>query len=490
MIIYVMIFLGSALMVYNIYGFIRYAIDIQKDSKWGKEKRILYIPIILLIFFLFGYIFVGVFGNPDLMMAGILFGGSVFVFIMYRVIRRITQQIQEKEHLETELRTAEQSSVAKTRFLASISHEMRTPLNVIMGMQKLAISNPDLPEETRTQLDNIGLSAEHLLSLINYILDLNYIESGELSLKNEGFIMSRVIKQIVIIGRSSCKEKGITWNMIGEAPETAAYLGDDTRLKQILFCVLDNAVKYTESGGSITFTVDKKEYVPDVSTYTFIVEDTGIGIDPDFLPKIFDTFSQEDTSSTTSYSGIGLGLAVAKNITELMGGSISAESEKGKGTKMTIVIPFTEAEEAEEKHGDDTEEVSLEGRRILIVEDIEINAEIVTDLLELEGAECELAQNGQIAVDMISESPEGYYDAILMDLRMPVMDGFEAVRRIRDLDRKDTATVPIIALTANAFEEDVDKALNVGMNMHLAKPVDADLLYGTLKRLIGRSQNE
>jgi CheY-like chemotaxis protein len=223
-------------------------------------------------------------------------------------------------------------------------------------------------------------------------------------------------------------------------------------------------------------------------TLTFTVSDTGIGIDPEFMPSMFEAFTQEDDSFTRAYGGSGLGLAVAKKSVELMGGTISAESEKGKGSVFTIVLPL---EYVSDEGGQiELEDIDLAGRRVLVVEDIPENAEIIMDLLDLEDVESEHAENGQIALDMFSQASEGYYDAILMDLRMPIMDGLESSRRIRALDRPDAKTIPIIAVTANAFDSDVKATMEAGMNAHLAKPADSDLLYETLRQQIAKAEHQ
>jgi len=276
--------------------------------------------------------------------------------------------------------------------------------------------------------------------------------------------------------------------------------GDELLLKQALMNVLDNAVKYTAAPGDVIFSVKMIRSDNEACVIMFIVNDTGIGISREFLPKVFDIFSQEDGSFTNRYGGSGMGLAVTKQKVELMNGDITAESEQGVGSTFTIDIPFYIAEEEEAKKalngeasGGENEavpEISLEGCRILIVEDLDENAEIVADLLELEGAESEHAENGYIALGMCERSKPGYYDAILMDLRMPVMDGLESTRSIRSLPREDAKTIPIIALSANAFETDRQNSADAGMNAHLVKPIDSDLLYQTLRIWIAKTKIE
>jgi len=482
--IYAMVYLGSLLMVYNIICFARYTRYVKGLNNWGGRNCILYIPIILLILFLAGYLIIGVFGKPDIIVAAILFGGSVFVFVMYLLLRTITQRILESEQMQAKLMAAEESNRVKSGFLASMSHEMRTPVNVILGQDSIALMDQSLTTETRDHLEKIGYSGRYLLGLINNVLDLNHLEKGSLVVKNEEFYFMEAILEVSAMINSLCETKGLTYQMTISDEAVGYYMGDAVQIEQVLFRILQNAVKYTEVPGKITFTVEAEAENNGRKNLKFIIADTGIGIDEEFLPKLFDVFEQED-SSFTNRGGSGLSLAVTKKVLELMGGTISVKSKKNIGSIFAIDLPL-EVVHKEEENAAPGQETSLAGRRILIVEDIPENAEIVADLLELEDAETELAENGQIGLDMFTQSPLFYYDAILMDLRMPVMDGLEATRRIRALERKDAGIVPIIALTANAFEEDIKNSLNAGMNVHLAKPTDADLLYTTLKTEIGK----
>ncbi len=482
-VIYGMVFLGAALMVYNIYGFLRFARSIRNQKAFQTNSFILYVPIILLVLFLLGYLVVGFFGSPDLIMAGILFGGSIFVFIMYLLLSGITRRILANEQLEAKLLAAEEADRAKSRFLASISHEMRTPMNVILGLDSAALRSGDLAPDTRDKLEKIGQSGQHLLGLINNILNMNHIGGGAMQIAHDPFSLAESLEQLDAMVQALCDEKGLTYRTVLRDGAFDRYLGDATRLRQVLLSILENAVKYTDAPGTVTLSVGADGEENGLRTLRFAVSDTGIGIDRDFLPKIFDVFAQEDGSSTTRFGGTGVSLAVTKNIVELMGGTITVESEKNVGSTFTVTLHLCPAP-ADETPAEAPEGGSLEGRHILVVEDLDENAEIVQDLLELEGAESERAENGQAALEMFEQAAPGTYDAILMDLRMPVMDGLEATRRIRALPRADAKTIPIIALTANAFESDVRASMDAGMNAHLAKPTDTDCLYSTLKRLI------
>ncbi len=494
LLVYAMVYLGSALMVYNIYGFVRFTRSIQETEDWGIERRILYLPIVLLVFFLIGYLVVGVFGNPDLIVSGILFGGSIFVYVMYRFLDHVTRRIIESERLEAELLAAEKSNEAKSSFLATMSHELRTPLNVILGLSGIALKDPMVPVQTHEQLQKISWSARHMLGLVNNILDINRIEAGKLLIKNEEFCMREAINQINTIAQTQCEQKGLEYSLRVDEGVATYYVGDDIQLKEVLLSIIDNAVKYTDTPGKVSLHIEAEpfdqELGPNAVTQTvrFSISDTGVGMEQDFIPRVFEAFSKEDASSTARYGGGGLSLSVAKSVVEAMSGSIMVESGKNEGSTFTVELPLVRVEKSEHQDvvvADHQELADLEGRRILIVEDIEENAEIVADLLELEGVESDRAENGQVAVEMMAKSPLNYYDAVLMDLRMPVMDGLEATRQIRKLDRPDAQTVPIIALTANAFENDVHQSLGAGMNAHLAKPADADMLYATLRHVIG-----
>ncbi|MDO5701911.1 MAG: ATP-binding protein [Lachnospiraceae bacterium] len=483
-----MVLLGSMLMVYNIYGFIKFASTVGNKEKWWEESNILRIPIVLLILFLLGYLIVGLLGKPDIVVSLILLGGSILVFVMYLMLSGVTKRIKESDRLEAELMAAEQSSRARTSFLASMSHEMRTPMNVILGLSDIALKKPDLSPDTRDHLIKISRSGKHLLDTINNILELQDIDSEEMAVRHEEFSLDEMTGQISAIVGTLCEEKGLTY--IAEVAEGArgSYMGDAVLLKQALMEMTDNAVKYTDAPGKVTFSAEPVSENGDKKTIRFSISDTGIGIKPEFMPKVFDLFSQEDSTSTTRFGGSGLGLAVAKKIITRLGGQIEAASDPGAGTVFTVTVPLEvslreNAEEpVDELNADETEE--LAGCRILVVDDIDENAEIEAELLELEGAESDRAENGQVAVTMFRESKPFYYDAILMDLRMPVMDGMDAARAIRGLDREDAGIVPIIAVTANTHESDIKGTVSAGMNMHLAKPVDADLMYETLKEKI------
>ena len=400
---------------------------------------------------------------------------------------------RQRESLSAALKEANQANKAKTAFLSNMSHEIRTPMNAIIGLDRIVLSDPGISETTREHVEKIGLSAQHLLSIINDILDMSRIESGHMTLKTEEFSFAGTLSQVNTIISDQCRDKGIEYEcrVIGAVDDY--YIGDDIKLRQIMINILGNAVKFTPKGGSVRFTVENIARFDGKSTLRFIISDTGIGMSREYLPKLFDAFSQEDSSSTNRFGSTGLGMAITKNYVELMNGTITAESEKHKGTTFTVTVTLIdcgrkriEEEEAhkEENSAQASNEAGLEGRRVLLAEDVTVNAEIMTMVLSMRKMQAEHAENGRIAVEMFEEHEEGYYDAVLMDIRMPEMDGLEATRRIRAMNRIDAKTIPIIALTANAFDEDVRNSMQAGLSAHLSKPVDPDLLFETLEKFL------
>ena len=530
------------------------------------------------------------------------------------------ENLRQQKAIVDALTVAEQASRAKTAFLSNMSHEIRTPMNAIIGLNSLALRNESLPDETREYLEKIGDSAQHLLGLVNDILDMSRIESGRIVLRKEEFSFRSMLEQINTMVMSQCSEKGLKYECRVLGGVSDYYIGDDMKLKQVLINILSNAIKFTDAPGSVTLDVERIGAFREQSTLKFVISDTGIGIDQGFISKIFEPFTQENSSRSSKYGSTGLGLAITRSIVKLMNGEISVRSEKGKGSEFTVVIslrncqhqgPATryirpkdmlvlvvDDEEIAAEHArlvldevgikadtcqtgeealrmlevqhakhnpynlvlldwkmpemdgldvareirkrydsettviiltsfnwdeimdealhigvdsflakplfasnviDEFERIArknnlglfkekkraeLKGKRILLAEDIFINAEIMKQLIEMKEAEIDHAENGRIAVDMFAESAVGFYDAILMDIRMPEMDGLEAAQTIRAMDRPDAKSIPIVAMTANAFDEDVQRSLQVGMNAHLSKPVEPDALFETLETLI------
>ena len=529
---------------------------------------------------------------------------------------------QQSEALSDALNTAQEANKAKTTFLSNMSHEIRTPMNAIIGLDNIALNDPETPEKTKGYLIKIGESADHLLTLINDILDMSRIESGRMVLKQEEFSFLKLIEAINTLFSTQCQEKGLDYQCHINSEISDYYIGDSTKLRQILINIIGNAVKFTPEGGKVELDIERKAQYDNKSTICFTIKDNGIGMSKEYLPHIFDTFSQEDSSNTSKYGSSGLGLAITKNIVEMMNGDIEVESEKGKGTTFYVTITLNDVEKAAEEKNieeirpdqlttlvvdddpiacehakivlgksgircdtalsgkeaiemvslhharrkpydlilvdwqmpeldgvetarrireiigkesaiiiltayrwDDvyeeairagvdsfiskplfassvieeyqsasrrkkeegkaeTKKADLSGKKILLAEDVQINAEIMMMLLKTRNMEVDLAENGKIAVEMFEKQPEGHYDAILMDVRMPEMDGLEATQKIRSMQRKDAKDIPIIALTANAFDEDVQRSMQAGLNAHLSKPVQPEVLFETLESLI------
>lgn len=529
--------------------------------------------------------------------------------------------LEKNQALSDALKIAEEASKAKTVFLSNMSHEIRTPMNAIIGLDNLALNEEDLSDTTRDYLEKIGGSAQHLLSLINDILDMSRIESGRMTLRNEEFAFSKLMEQVNTIFSGQCRDKGLDYSCNVKGHIDDYYIGDSTKLRQVLINILGNAVKFTPEGGRVDFHVEKTGGFDNRSTLKFVIADTGIGMSKDYIPKIFETFSQEDEKATNKYGSSGLGMAITKSIVEMMNGNIEVQSEKGVGTTFIVTVTLLDSEREHVSDGVDVEikpeemtvlvidddpvacdhaklvlgkvgvsaetassgkealemvklrharmepynlivvdwqmpemdgvettrqirseigdasaiiiltaynwddildeataagvdsfiskplftgnlleefgnalkkkaagsgekKADLNGRRILVAEDIEINAQILMNVLEMRNIKSEHAANGRIAVDMFKNNPEGYYDAILMDMRMPELDGLQATELIRDIDRPDAKTIPIIALTANAFDEDVQRSLQAGLNAHLSKPIEPAVLFETLENLL------
>ena len=530
------------------------------------------------------------------------------------------ESMAKNRALKDALAAAEEANKAKTAFLSNMSHEIRTPMNAIIGLNSLALRDEALQPGTREYLEKIGQSARHLLGLINDILDMSRIESGRMMLRKEEFSFSAILEQINTMVMSQCSDKGLSYECRINGHVDDYYIGDDMKLKQVLINILSNAIKFTDAPGSVTMTVEKTASFGDQSTLKFKVKDTGIGMDKAFIPKIFDSFSQENSGRSNKFGSTGLGMAITKSIVEMMNGAISVESEKGVGSEFTVVVTLKNAErrnsgdsafsakdmrvlivdddpiacehaklalnevgiqadtclkgsealemmelrhakqdpynlaildwkmpgmdgldvtrEIRKRYSHETtviiltaynwdditdealqagvdsfiakplfannviaefqsamkrnaisekqrdQKADLTGRRVLLAEDVQVNAEIMMMVLQMRQIEADLAENGRIAVEKFADHPAGYYDAILMDMRMPEMDGLEATQQIRAMAREDAKSIPIIALTANAFDEDVQRSMQAGLNAHLSKPVQPDILFETLESLV------
>ena len=389
--------------------------------------------------------------------------------------------------VEAALEVAEKASQAKTDFLSNMSHDIRTPMNAIIGITTLMKNELHQPEKLADHLDKLETSGRLLLSIINDILDMSRIESGKTTLSVEPMHLSQQLDQLSTMIRAQASEKAQTFT-VSTHLRHENLLADPTRLNQVLMNILSNAVKYTPRGGHIRFEVDELPRNEHYAKYRFVVQDDGIGMSEAYQKTLFDPFTREERSGTNKVQGTGLGMAITKNIVDLMGGSISVESATGKGTRFEVVLEFpidTEADAAPKAQAlpEEPEDVSpLCGMNFLCAEDNAINAEILELLLESKGAHCKICPNGQELVDAFASVKPGEYDMILMDVQMPVMDGLEAARRIRSSENPLGQVIPILAMTANAFLEDMQKSKEAGMDEHLSKPVDIDALEQTVKR--------
>ena len=481
--LYLMIYAGSALMAYNIYGYVCFSRDVRKHGNWDQEHRLFYIPIWLLVLFFIGYLIAGFFGKPDLVMAGILFGGSIFVFVMLLLIRRTFDRIQENEQLEVRLAAAEEASKAKTFFLSNMSHDIRTPLNAIIGYTTLANREGVAYEDKSGYIDKIETASRQLLEIVNDVLDMSRIESGKFSLEPTCVNLENCIREACDLVRIQLEAKKIDFSVSCDISHKWV-LCDKVMLDRALMNLLCNAGKFTDENGKVSLRLKELAGNDKTGRYEIHIKDTGIGMSPEFAERLFVPFERERTSTVSRIQGTGLGLAITKSIVDMMGGSITVETEKGKGTEFTVTVDFPLTEPEEEICSCEEEVISFEGMRALLVEDNMINMEIAQMLLKQAGFLIETAENGKIALEMTAASEPGYYDVILMDIQMPVMDGYKATQAIRRLPDPGLAGVPIIAMTANAFQEDIKKAEEVGMNGHIAKPLDIPGMKATLQQVL------
>lgn len=388
------------------------------------------------------------------------------------------------KRLKNSVRDAQTANDAKTDFLSRMSHDIRTPINVITGMTDLALSEHN-PPQTDAYLTNIQASNRFLLGLVNDILDMNKVESGKMELHPRPYTYAEFHTYINAVIAPLCAEKSIHFiTQIND--KSVTLIADSLRLNQILFNLLSNAVKFTDTGGHIRLVTTVTPIAGGRATVDFLVEDDGIGMSQAFQDKMFDAFSQERNAATQSIQGTGLGLAIVKSLVELMGGTIRVESRLHVGTTFFVHLETARTADAAANVPKPADAALLSGKRMLLCEDHPLNAQIMVRLLARKAVEVDVAENGQRGLELFSGAPEGHYDAILMDIRMPVMDGLNATRAIRTLGqaRHDAREIPIIALTANAFDADVQNCLDAGMNAHLAKPIEPELLYATLSEML------
>ena len=400
------------------------------------------------------------------------------------------KKLKKAKNITTEaLQTAENANKAKTDFLSNMSHDIRTPMNAIIGMTSLIRHDAGNKAKVIEYADKIDISSQHLLGIINNVLDMSKIEAGKTVFKYTDFSILDFITELNTIFHSQIDEKNQTLTIIKENIRHEWVNGDQVHLMQIFSNLVSNAVKYTQEGGKIQFLVEECETKSSVyAKYRFLVSDNGMGMSADFKDTIFDAFTRAESSMTNKIQGTGLGMAITKNLVEAMGGTIDVESELGQGSCFEVLIDLRIAEDrfvssAEQAEKDEPAGNVLKGMRFLCAEDNELNAEILMELLKIEGAECTICENGKRVLEAFEQSAPGDYDMILMDVQMPVMNGYEATKAIRRSSHELAKTIPIIAMTANAFSEDIQHSLAAGMNAHVSKPVEMKVLEKTIRSI-------
>ena len=406
--------------------------------------------------------------------------------VFYLISSKKHRERQYEAELEKSAEQAKNANEAKTRFLFNMSHDIRTPMNAIVGFSGLLEKNLQNERKAKEYLEKIQSSSNLLLRIINQVLEMARIESGTAVLQLKAEDMDALFHRVNTVFEEDVRKKNLQYHAVLDVRHHYVVC-DQTKLQEIMLNIISNAIKYTPEGHSIYVEVHEAvSENPSKIRYIFSCEDTGIGMSEEYLPHIYEEFSREHSTTENKVPGTGLGLPIIKSMIELMGGSIQVESRQGIGTKFTIDLSFDMALKEEVYGSEDTIESSaihtIKGKRILLVEDNELNAEIAKTVLEDIGALITRAENGQQALELFKEKPAGTFDVILMDLMMPVMDGYTATRKIRELERSDAKTVPIIAMTANAFEEDKKMALASGMNDHVAKPIDMNVLLPTIMK--------
>ena len=400
------------------------------------------------------------------------------------------KKLKKAKNITTEaLQTAENANKAKTDFLSNMSHDIRTPMNAIIGMTSLIRHDAGNKAKVIEYADKIDISSQHLLGIINNVLDMSKIEAGKTVFKYTDFSILDFITELNTIFHSQIDEKNQTLTIIKENIRHEWVNGDQVHLMQIFSNLVSNAVKYTQEGGKIQFLVEECETKSSVyAKYRFLVSDNGMGMSADFKDTIFDAFTRAESSMTNKIQGTGLGMAITKNLVEAMGGTIDVESELSQGSCFEVLIDLRIAEDrfvssTEQAEKDEPAGNVLKGMRFLCAEDNELNAEILMELLKIEGAECTICENGKRVLEAFEQSAPGDYDMILMDVQMPVMNGYEATKAIRRSSHELAKTIPIIAMTANAFSEDIQHSLAAGMNAHVSKPVEMKVLEKTIRSI-------
>ena len=424
-----------------------------------------------------------------------IFGSIVSVLVAillsmgyWQIILRREKEAVYAKQIEKVATEAQHANQAKTRFLFNMSHDIRTPMNAIIGYTQLLENNLDNKKQALDYISKLKSSSTILLSLINYILEMTQIESGKLDLKKEIGDLDDLVKNINVVVEPLIKEKKLHYSYHLEIKHHHI-ICDKTKLREIVLNILSNAIKYTPEGGNVELLIQEISFENNKVKYHFIIIDNRIGMKEDFLPHIFEEFAREKTSTESKVPGVGLGLPIVKSLIDMMNGTIQVESKLNKGTKFTVELSFLTSLQVENVNERNTSTLDFSGKHILLVEDNELNAEIGIELLNTFKVIIDLAKNGEECIKILEKMQEGYYDLILMDIQMPIMDGYEATKIIRSFNNKN-AQIPIIAMTANAFEEDRKHALQLGMNEHLAKPVDIEKLKDVLTKYFNHEKRE
>lgn len=415
-------------------------------------------------------------------------------FVVENINAKRQRELEARETLEKAYEAANRANASKSMFLNSMSHDIRTPMNAIAGFAMIASSHLDDRERVEDCISKITASSNHLLAIINEVLDMSRIESGKMRLQLQNVYLPEMMSQFIdmVQGQAGMKGLEICCDITGIVHKTV--YADEGKIHRVLLNLVGNAIKFTPRGGRIQIRMTETETAcGECRNYLLSVKDTGIGMSAEFLPKVFEAFERERTSTVSKVEGTGLGMSITRSLVEMMGGHISADSEPGKGTEFLIELPFQPVMGEIEEHREESYDLNeiAKGKRILLVEDNELNREIAIEILTVAGFAVDTAEDGQTAVDKVADAEEGTYDIVLMDIQMPVMDGYTAARTIRELPSEWTRRLPILAMTANAFEEDRRDALAAGMNGHLTKPIELDKLFRALaEALDGRGTKQ
>ena len=489
----VLVYAGSALMLLNIVRYIMLERVVLRSNYWDKGRGPLHIPLILLVLFLAGFLAVGSVETPDNVVAAILFGGSLFVFLILSLMKIILKKVDEGEErvgaVHKDLKAEKKEHEAKSAFLSNIGHDIRTPMNVIMGCIALCKKEGASLPEIRENVAKMERACQHLLSLVNDVLEMSRIESGKIEAEESTLDLREMVAEWQETFATQMQEKNINFSVDCSSVKDPLVTCSRQGFNRVIMNLLSNACKFTPDGGTVSLKLteipsDREGF----GLYELRVKDNGIGMTESVVSRLFDAFEMERSSSLSGVQGVGLGMAITKRIVDQMNGKIQVQSQSGKGTEFVVTVPMRLQSATQTQWGSDLPNcpVNFAGKRVLLVEDMPVNREVTGLILKNMGFEVEFAANGEEAVYKLSSVHPGYYHVVLMDIHMPVMDGYEATRRIRRLSNVEQAYVPIVAMTANTFSGDMEKAMEAGMNAYVAKPIDVAVLEKTLAGIFGK----